>query len=74
MAKKNGSSYGSLFFSVKDSSSRRRISNVEGVVFGSDFRVIPSLNDEGVFFATFHYQLRDEDIIDVPGNAPPCHT
>ena len=66
--------YSSFLVRVEDPPTRGGVGDVEWVVFGSNCRVIPSLDDEGVVSAAFHNQLGNEGVIDVPGNAPPCLT
>ena len=46
------------------------VSDVEGVVASRELLVVPALHHEGVGLAPHHVDLRYEETVDVPSNAP----
>ena len=57
-------------WSVEQSSTINRVSDVEGMVIRAVSRDCPSIDEEGVCSSSLHNQLWDDGVVDIPGNTP----
>ena len=60
----------SLLWSVEQSSTINRVSDVEGMVIRAVSRDCPSIDEESVCSFSLHNQLWDDSVVDIPGNTP----